>query len=311
MFEKKRLTFYYCTTPLHMGAGTAVGAIDNPIQREVHSNHPVINGSGIKGAVRHHLLHSWGDSAQSVLKELFGAESGADELHAGAVSFTDAQLVAFPVRSLKETFVYVTCPYALGRLKRLAVGAGEKADWSIPSVKQGQTMGSGEMALSGDKLFLEAFEFSKTAGGEARAIAAWIAGRCFPDTSENAFFREKANNDLFIINDTDFAYFVRHATVVEPHVRIDDNSGTAADGALFYTENLPPESILAGLVLASIERTKDKASGDRRSAEDALKLLFAGNQGGMPGIGGTIVQMGGDATTGRGLVLVQPSGKEN
>ena len=35
-----------------MGAGQAVGAINNPIQREVHTSHPLIAGSGLKGAVR-------------------------------------------------------------------------------------------------------------------------------------------------------------------------------------------------------------------------------------------------------------------
>jgi CRISPR/Cas system CMR subunit Cmr4 (Cas7 group RAMP superfamily) len=36
-----------------MGAGSAVGVIDNPIQRERHTGHPCFAGSGIKGAMRH------------------------------------------------------------------------------------------------------------------------------------------------------------------------------------------------------------------------------------------------------------------
>ncbi len=38
MFEAQQLVFYTCISPLHMGAGQAVGAIDNPIQREVHTS---------------------------------------------------------------------------------------------------------------------------------------------------------------------------------------------------------------------------------------------------------------------------------
>ena len=55
MFEATQLVFYSCLSPVHMGAGSAVGAIDNPIQREVHTRYPVIAGSGLKGAVRHHF----------------------------------------------------------------------------------------------------------------------------------------------------------------------------------------------------------------------------------------------------------------
>jgi len=53
MFEKKAILFLYTVSPVHMGAGTATGIIDNPIQRERHTNHPSFAGSGIKGAIRH------------------------------------------------------------------------------------------------------------------------------------------------------------------------------------------------------------------------------------------------------------------
>jgi hypothetical protein len=40
MFEAQQLVFYSCASPVHMGAGQAIGVIDNPIQREVHTGHP-------------------------------------------------------------------------------------------------------------------------------------------------------------------------------------------------------------------------------------------------------------------------------
>ncbi|EQD59246.1 protein containing DUF324, partial [mine drainage metagenome] len=55
MFTKERVVFIYTVSPLHMGAGTALGLIDNPIQREVHTDWPSMAGSGIKGAIRHAL----------------------------------------------------------------------------------------------------------------------------------------------------------------------------------------------------------------------------------------------------------------
>ncbi len=292
MFEKKSLVFYYCTTPLHMGAGTSVGAIDNPIQREVHSNHPMIVGSGLKGAIRHHVNRLWNKESEVI--PLFGSETNAGDLTAGAVSFTDANLVAFPVRSVKNTFVYATCPYALARLKRMATLAGVKFEWDVSGIQP--NTGASDSPLEGGNLCLEAFEFKCKEDEDVAAIAEWLADNCLPVGEDHNFFREKIKADLFVLDDDSFNYFVRQATVVEPHVRIDDATGTAADGALFYTENLPPESIMAGIVLASVERKK----GEAMSAEVCLeKTLFADK-----GISGKLVQMGGDSTTGRGLVLI-------
>lgn len=294
MFEARRLLFYSCMTPLHMGAGTAIGAIDNPIQREVHSGHPLIAGSGIKGALRHHLTRAWQKDAD--IKRLFGPETKAAE-HAGALAFSDAQLVAFPVRALRGAFVWATCPYALARLKRLAETAGLQADWPIPEVDPGAAAASA--ALQG-RLILEAFEF--TLNGTCAPVAEWLAKHLLPPGATHDFFRNKLKSDLVVLHDGDFAHFVKNATVVEPHVRIDDATGAAADQGLFYTENLPPESILAGLVLSSIER--GKGTGEKLKAEEILGRLLEGGGGGQPGVEGAVVQMGGDATTGRGLVLI-------
>jgi CRISPR-associated protein Cmr4 len=102
--------------------------------------------------------------------------------------------------------------------------------------------------------------------------------------------------------------------VVEPHVRIDDDSGTASDGGLFYVENLPPETLMVGLAQASIERFKKHARNAEStallSAPEVLAHVFTGTGAAIPGIGGKLLQIGGDATTGRGLVIVQTAGND-
>ena len=136
MFEKQAAVFLYSVSPVHMGAGTATGLIDNPIQRERHTNHPSFAGSGIKGAVRH-SFQSLVDE-KSLIERLFGPESRSGNLHAGAVSFGDAQLVVFPVRSLKGGYVYATCPQALARAERLLSLVGVDLDWDIPQIEEEQ-----------------------------------------------------------------------------------------------------------------------------------------------------------------------------
>jgi CRISPR-associated protein Cmr4 len=60
MFEAQQLVFHTCVSPAHTGAGQAVGAIENPLQREVHTSYPLIAGSGLKGAARHHIARTPG-----------------------------------------------------------------------------------------------------------------------------------------------------------------------------------------------------------------------------------------------------------
>lgn len=310
MFQATRLVFYYAVTPVHMGAGSAIGAIDNPIQREVHTQHPSFAGSGLKGALRHHFNRTWPVEADNkpngLIGRIFGPETNASEF-AGALSLSDAQLVALPVRSLIGAYCYATSPLALARVKRLAELAKVEATWAIPDIPDGKAIVVSDEILSKDRLILEAFEF-KRAIGDCATIAEWLAEHVFSDAED--FFAKKLKSHLVILNDSDFSYFARHAMVVEPHVRIDDESGTADDGGLFYTENLPPETLMVGLAQATVERRKkgNERRSDELDATAVLGTVFDDKENGL-GIGGKPLQIGGDATTGRGLVLVHTIGK--
>lgn len=293
MFEQSRLLFLYAVTPVHMGAGQAIGVIDNPIQRERHTNHPNMAGSGLKGAIRHHL-HRHDGWKDGMLNRLFGPEENPD--FAGAISFGDAQLVAFPVRSLKQAFVYAVSPVTLARLKRLATLASTSADWEVPSIDEDKCQITDRRVLSNGKLVLEAFEYTPAESTSAvlKTVAAWLADTALPQDAAHQYFRDKIKTDLVLLPDDAFSHFVENATVVEPHVRINDDKGTADDGGLFYTENLPPESLLIAPVFASIERSKQS---ERMDANGVMGKLTSA-------LDSKLVQVGGDATTGRGQVVL-------
>lgn len=293
MYQKQASVFLYAVSPVHMGAGQAVDVIDNPIQRERHTGHPSFAGSGIKGAVRHNF-ESLGGSKEDIDRLLGPASDKGDGLHAGAVSFGDAQLVALPIRSLKGGFVYATCPQALARAQRLLRLTGVDADWPMLSVAESAVLLTNPNLLSGDKLHLEAFEYRAETSQELAAIASELAEKALPDNAEYEFFRDKLTDDLVVLSDTDFAYFAKHAMLVEPHVRIVPETGTAKDGGLFYTENLPPESIMIAPLMASQTRTG-------KTELDALEVLGLIKQR----LDGKLLQIGGDATTGRGLVVAK------
>lgn len=244
MFTHHQPLFIYAISPVHMGAGTALGLIDNPIAREVHSQHPVLAGSGLKGAIRHNLWAAQPvadkSDKDSKLNRYFGSESQADKPHAGAVSLSDAQLLLFPVRSARNGFVYATSPLALGRARRLL---GDRVPWQLPRVEPGHCRLS---AGDAGKCLIDVFEFEARVCEHTREIADWLAGHALPDSESYRFFADKLRQDLVVMSDDDFGFYVKNATSVEPHVRIDNDSGTAEKGGLFYTENLPPESLFIG-----------------------------------------------------------------
>lgn len=291
MYQAQAALFLYAVSPVHMGAGTAFGLIDSPIQRERHTEHPLFAGSGIKGAIRHRFAQIW-PKQDDLLNRLFGPEGG--ELYAGAVSFGDAQLVAFPVRSAKRGYVYATCPLALARASRL-LGLLGKSGLPVNTAQpaEGKATVCDAGLLNDNKLFLEAFEYTASEAAELKAIAAWLADNALPQGDAHTFFREKIKTDLVLLSDEDFGYFVKNATVVEPHVKIDDKTGTAEGSGLFYVENLPPESLLLAPLMASQER-----SGKQETPAEAVLSHV------LPHLDGQLVQMGGDATTGRGQVVI-------
>ena len=117
-----------------------------------------------------------------------------------------------------------------------------------------------------------------------------------PEDAGYSFFRDKLKTDLVLLSDTDFAYFSENATLVEPHVCIDPETGAAKGTGLFYTENLPPESLLIAPLMASQTR-----SGNRHEQDDAASVMAKISNV----IDNKLLQIGGDATTGRGLVLAK------
>ncbi|MDF9391728.1 MULTISPECIES: type III-B CRISPR module RAMP protein Cmr4 [Methylococcus] len=299
MFEKRAAVFLYAVSPVHLGAGQAVGVIDNPIQRERHTGHPCFAGSGIKGAVRHGFETIGGDA--SLIDRLFGPDAGSADLHAGAVSFGDAQLVALPVRSLKGGYVYATCPQAISRAQRLLGLIGIPEGWpALPGIEEGRCLLANPALLSGDKLHLEAFEYTAQVSQDLPRLSEDLATRALPADDGYTFFRDKLKTDLVVLSDTDFAYFAQNAMLIEPHVRIDPDTGTAKERGLFYTENLPPESLLIAPLLASQTRT-GKKKDDKEDWEDAAGVMLKIKNV----INGKLLQIGGDATTGRGLVVAK------
>jgi len=290
------MLFIHALTALHPGTGTALGAVDLPIMRERHTGWPTIPASSLKGVLRDHSRPDPADARRRVEWEtLFGPERiepGGSDAFASAIGLTDARILAFPVRSLRGVFVWATCPGVLDRLARDAQLL--KLDSPPPgfnaSLDERSAVCPGELLLD-NILILEELDFSALDGdalSQLQPIADWIARNAVNDHTT----RERVGKRLVIISDDAFTYLVKHATEVVARIGLDYTSKTVREGALFYQEFLPAETIFYSLLFAEDSRNPK----DPTASEEVLSKITAA----IP----SLLQIGGDETTGKGLCAV-------
>ncbi len=296
--QKSKILFLFTRTPLHVGAGSSVGAIDQPIIRERHTGFPVLPASSLKGT----FADEWNervkvkrkkndDSEEEVEitqrsadgKWLFG-ETDANNAAAGALQFSEAKLLAFPVRSAKGSFAWITCPLILARAARDGVLSDSLLPRVKPTDEQAIFSAKGPLSL-GDKIVLEEYTFSLVGNDEADKVGQALKNLFVVDP----VWAEVANR-LVILSDGMMSFFTQNACEVAQHVRIDDETGTAAGGALFNQENVPSETMFYAIVHAFDGRG---AAFKNKTAKDALDKFDSK-------VKDRAFQFGGDASTGLG-----------
>lgn len=289
----ERRYWIHTVTPLHVGTGRGVGYIDLPIAREKVTNWPCIPGSAVKGVVADHFGATEKKREDDELaRAAFGManDSSTTEANstAGSLVFTDARIVCLPVRSFYGTFAWVTSPFCLERLKR-------DTGLAVPPEAMKPTIVANDTKLLGDgaKLYLEDLDLDCTKSREVDGCAKLIAGAVFADRPDwQAIFRER----LAIVSDDIFTFLCEAGTEVSAHIRIDEDSGTVAGGALWYEEALPVETLLAGTVWCDrVYRSKENEKG---ANGDLTKEKLLENFCSRP----LELQIGGKASTGKGQV---------
>ena len=321
MFRTSKPLFLIVETPLHAGSGDSLGIVDLPIQRERHTSFPKIEASSLKGALREVFEEkalqplkadksNLGDIKPAIKKvnQLFGFDDGAltgfskDDLtklfdgkteFAGALGFTDARLLLFPVKSMKGVFAWVTCPQVLDQFAKDLSLAGETVEllkFDEPDENQCFLLNSSSnLKVGNDHVLLEEYAFRATTKNMkvgTEQLENWLANRL---CTEGSMWTDKMKKDIIVLRNDDFKDFVNLTTEVITRIKINNETGTVQTGALFTEEYLPSESILYAIVLASPEFSKGGLT------ETAVMKFFDNN---LP----SAVQIGGNATLGKGIV---------
>jgi len=313
---KHKLLYLFTRTPLHVGAGSSVGAIDQPVVRERHTGFPVIPASSLKGS----FADQWeanleqgdkrflrvttkkNENKEDVMDQalasgwLFGSNNDKAAF-TGAIQFGEGRLLAFPIRSAKGSFAWITCPLLLRRAARDgAISPKLLHDLKEPADEKALFDARQESKIAlGTKVVLEEYTFEISEWAGLAQLASQMAGLL----DDDLVWREVASR-LAILSDGMMSFFAQNACEVAQHVRISDETGTAEGGALFNQENVPAETLFYSLIHGTDSRVKVGEHAGKKAVDALgafeLKLKETG-----------VFQFGGDASTGLGYCTVKIS----
>ena len=234
---------------------------------------------------------------QEDFERVFGSkpqeEERTNESQASALSFIDARILLFPVRSLRGTFAWITCRNVLERFNRemkLFYKTSSPPQWLLEGV-EAQTVSS-KALLVGDseKIVLEEYTIQAKQIDKTQCLAEKIAQSVGNDMLG---IKER----LVVLTDNQFADFVKMSTEINARIRVGENGTTNRN--LWYEENVPPETVFYSAVLMGHVRTGNKKDGEDRTGtlttdEDVCRYV----QERFP----LVFQLGGNNTIGKGIL---------
>ena len=301
MYKKSEIFYIHTITPTHVGSGQDLGIVDMPIQRESHTGFPKIEGSSLKGSVREafessdkdeikiHLTFGYDETnASDDAKKIFKDEK--QKQYAGALGFSDARILLFPIKSVKGVYAYVTSREVLKRFKRDLEICEAKESIEIPS--DNSITEVSKIKIKDNIVILEEYSFEVKADEKTTKLAEFLSKETEIDE-----IKEK----LVILEDEVFKDFVTQFTEVITRTKIDNSTGTVKDGALFTEEYLPAETVMYSLVMASPIFAPVEDKQGLENEDDVLNFFKECPE---------IIQIGANATIGKGICKIITKGKK-
>ncbi len=272
--------FYYlsCLTNLHVGNGAdSFGIIDREVERDSITGYPIIPSSGLKGAFRKYFAEGTG---RELVDALFGPPSGSGSIKPGSIKFISGQLLFRPVRASKGAYACYQCT-TLTALQTLARARVEIAhDQAMQAALEGAApeLRTCYVGASPQDVEVEGFAAPHATGHEK--LDACING-LLSDAAPDAASRSLTSGAVLLSEDDN------RAIPLPVIARNQLDNGISKN--LWYEEYVPHESVFWFAVL-----------GPKEDLADFDKV-----------VAGHIVQIGGNATIGRGLCFVVPFEKKN
>ncbi|NGP44607.1 type III-B CRISPR module RAMP protein Cmr4 [Bacillaceae bacterium SIJ1] len=265
-------------TSIHPGGGTEIGLVDQPVQRERHTGFLKVEASSVKGGFRFDYAKKHEGKDEQVAR-IFGATpkstnqdelSEAEAIIPSNIFFSDARILFFPVRSLQNVYQMVTCPMVLKQfLRDYKLAHGESlVEQDLPALEEMHFVPHTDNKSIDERVVLE--EFALDRSDEASQ---------FIDCVEAIFEKlgrelNEIKQRLIIIDDVTFTDFMKFSTEVVPRIRVGEQ-GVVEDGALWYEENVPPETIFYTVVHTEAKEANDYA---QQYVDSPQSIRLGGNQ---------------------------------
>lgn len=264
VWKDSRMNLIYTLTPTHCGTGQTGSGVDLPIARDVVTGVPILPATAIKGVVREKFENheNFKDKEfKNLVYSLFGPDidkqeqisQETEDIFASALAFTEARLVAFPVRSLNRPFFWVTCPLIMETLARDAKLIGNM-EIEIPELdgSLGNVYVSDE-SLNKTTIVIEDLCFSQgevVYDGKASVFAEMLSDYLLPIEQKAA---KRLKNNLVIIPDNEFCDLIKRGIPVIARTKLtggktadewkNPETGEKEKGNLWYEEFLPSDSL--------------------------------------------------------------------
>ena len=297
-FPESRLLVFWCETPLHPGIGMVMkGGVDLPIQREKLTGFPMMQASGIKGALRKAAKLSLSNNE---IDALFGPEPerlrGSER--AGSMLLTDAHILLFPVSSVKGMMCWATSPMILARFRQALRYIGK--DLSIPQeIEDGKIIVRNNSYLkikvkNKDKVILMdelELEVDLERSQEAEIISEWIKNNVIPDDPSYTYIKHVLPFRFAIVNDEVFKRITERGTEVITRVRLTD-AKVVAEGGLWSEEHVPAFTVFyCSVFMPSKFRGEDIGKEPKEVFDELIRTTKR-------------IVLGGHETVGKGVVRI-------
>lgn len=254
--------------PVHIGAGGyRLGRVDNTIVRDPATDIPKIPGTSLAGVIREYstiylkeIERPVGKSVDEEIDNLFGNPD-----RQGALRFYDAQIVLFPVSSIKGT-IWITTKNLL-------------SDWLSGNKELIKKLGD---LTDGEVLLLKGINAEKiNLGWLLFDVVNRKKGINF-DNEINLHYELKDKiKRVAVVSDSVFSQLINNNLEVRTSVRIDNQTGTAEQGGLFTYEAIPRGTVF-GFEMIIDKRRQDEIDNWDEVLDGALnytKLLGIGGMG--------------------------------
>lgn len=273
---KTKLMTIFTRTPLHVGCGSSVGAVDQPVARERHTGFPVIPGSALKGV----LADLWLDRSDPKNpirsqegKILFGEDDVSARATAGKILIGDSKLLAFPIRSAKGCFAWITCPMVLARFdrdtfSRFSASVSDPGEGKVFVAPGSDVVLSRTVQGTEEKdVVFEEYALSAVEDERVGRLA-----ETFDQLCSDKVWKDLLVKKLAVVDDETFAYFAKNACEIAQHNRISDVTNTVDGTGFFNQENVPSETLFYALLSCLDEDIFEKKFVPKIQSEGILQI---------------------------------------